>query len=646
MADPSAEVRIRLIVDDASAATTAKIQESLAGVESAAKKANAAVGADAKSADAYLKSLTSGLKPATDGFSNMKYVIGGTLAAVATGVGLVGTAVSIADNLAHEAFSAALAEGKELKKVSTSLMLMAGEGTSLNQIKSVSKVVHDELEDTAVRMGVSSEAMHDAFQTIAERSNKSVGAVQKLTEAMANAGKASSSGLGGLSEGFAQMETGVIRARNPVVQLVAATGLLHGNAKSIAAQMQKMAPDKALELGEKAVEKMSEKMKGLPLGFGALKQSMSDIKTQVMEQMGEPILKAVTTELRAVQQFFVANQGLVTEYAVAFGNRIGEFIKFVSDFLKTMLGIEEGKAASVAQDLSGLIEDFGDRWDEIKNDGASMAKAMHDVVVAAEAVVSSVMTVARMAAAVVTGGLSEHVLNGGKKAIEMATGTGSFKTKGSLDDSTERALHKLNRLSSDMNTPIDKMAKAEQKFRDAATAAGLSADEIKGYIRGALDIKSYATTSGGGEAFQQAALKAKTDGFGGAAADFVLAYQAAVKAHNAGAQAYAEGVFEKSKELQFTLLESGVIASGAMEGFGKSIKNASLAAAVGDQMKLAILKAAGQGSSFNMNGGQTFNLKQDFRDSDPDRIFMVFKRDVSSAAAARTQARGAIVNGA
>jgi hypothetical protein len=43
-------------------------------------------------------------------------------------------------------------------------------------------------------------------------------------------------------------------------------------------------------------------------------------------------------------------------------------------------------------------------------------------------------------------------------------------------------------------------------------------------------------------------------------------------------------------------------------------------------------------NSIKMSGGQTFNIKQEFRDSDPDRIAMVFKRDLVRAIESRRSA--------
>ena len=49
--------------------------------------------------------------------------------------------------------------------------------------------------------------------------------------------------------------------------------------------------------------------------------------------------------------------------------------------------------------------------------------------------------------------------------------------------------------------------------------------------------------------------------------------------------------------------------------------------------------AGGAGVNVNMSGGQTFNIKQDYRDQDPDRVAIAFKRDIVKAALSRRSSR-------
>lgn len=638
MADPQAEVRVRLVFDDVAAETTAHLQSGLGQIADASAKAGASLEHTGK--EDPLKKILHGMKPSVDGFENLAYAAGLAYGAFKSLEAVEDILKGVRD-LTIEAFEAAREENKEIKKVASSLMMMSS-GAGIGQIKDVARTVHDELEDAAIQMGVSTDEMGDAFNTIAERSNKSVEEVQRLAEAMALAGRVTGAGAGGLSEGFAMMESGMIRARNPVVQLIAATDTLHGNAKQVAAQLQKMSPEKALELGEKAVEKMAEKAKGLPLSFGAMKQSLTDIKTQVLEQAGAPILAAVTKELGVVREFFLKNQDLITEYAVAFGNRVGEFIKFLSEIVKGFLGMSTDDLGTVGSSLDATLNELADKWDEIKDDGYAIAKSMRDVVEAAKEVFKWVLKAADRLTDMLPGAKVAKLVAG--TGQDYLFGKGAFTTKGGLDSDTERALKKMNRIAADVNAPVDKLQKAQAEFRKTAEAAGMSAGDITHYMEGMRVAQENALVASGADVFDKIVA-----GFGDKTKDsvgaFVDAFNKASEAHNTAALRHAAMVLEGSVQLQNALLDSGAIASGAIVGLGPQIKDATLRAKVTTREKQALTAASGKGPTINMNGGQTFTLKQDFRDQDPDRIFLQFRRDVSKAVMSRTQPRTALFGG-
>lgn len=118
-------------------------------------------------------------------------------------------------------------------------------------------------------------------------------------------------------------------------------------------------------------------------------------------------------------------------------------------------------------------------------------------------------------------------------------------------------------------------------------------------------------------------------------------FTGAMGASNMGAMQYVANLLAKSKDLQAAFLASADLTA---EGFN------ALADMVGDQAKdfAADLKAKGgekkagdekdkkatPTSGVHMSGGQTFNVKQDFRDQDPDRVAIVFKRDIARLAVA------------
>jgi len=118
-------------------------------------------------------------------------------------------------------------------------------------------------------------------------------------------------------------------------------------------------------------------------------------------------------------------------------------------------------------------------------------------------------------------------------------------------------------------------------------------------------------------------------------------FTGAMSAGNTGAMQYIANLLARSKDLQAAFLASGDLTA---EGFnaladlvGKQAEDfkADLKAKGGEKPAPGAKPAAVPASSgVHMSGGQTFNVKQDFRDQDPDRVAVVFKRDIARLAVA------------
>lgn len=634
-----AEVRVKLVIDDAARATAMGIQQSMGGVATSADHTAASL-AKVKSASPFAK-----MKPDLDANANLMSVVSIGAIGVAAGLAAVGAAGWAAADITQHAFEVALDKAHEVKRVGSALTLMAGDSASLSAIRSNAGLVHEELEKLAIGAGVASQDMIETFATVAERSSMSTAEVMKLTESMAKAGRVVDGGAGALSEGFAMMEAGMIRAKNPVVALIAATGTLHGNAHAVAAQLQKMTPEQAMKKGEEAIEKMAKKVQSMPLGFKEVKQSIADIGDSVLGTMGKPILAAVTDELNAVREFFMKNQETVTAYADAVGQRIGEFVHFIADVVTNFAGLGASDTQSIADQVLSVAEEIGDSWDELKDNGRAVAQSFMDVINAIKAVIDICKTIGRVSAAVMTAGGSEVVRYGAKKAYNYVTESGEYKTPGSLDEGSEKALKKGNRVASDMNAPIAKIDKAADAFRATAKAAGMAQADIDNYVGGMYRLHNQASAKGGGEVFDKIGQDARTDQ-DAAAQQFMAAYAQASAKHNQAALQHAAMVFESSTQLQKALLDSGAIAAGGLEGLGNMIHDAALRSVVGKEAAKAMDTAGAKGAGgITMNGGQSFNMVQNFKDQDPDRVAIVFRKDVQRAAVSKVQARGTGIYG-
>jgi len=128
------------------------------------------------------------------------------------------------------------------------------------------------------------------------------------------------------------------------------------------------------------------------------------------------------------------------------------------------------------------------------------------------------------------------------------------------------------------------------------------------------------------------------------AAMLVDAYNTATRGGNSAMAALAAQTLAGSKGVLSAFLASGAQVEGGFMAMSDLLMQggSQFAAAAGQLRQMAGAQAAAAkpaAPTINMNGGQTFNIKQDFRDQDPDRIALVTRNSLSSAAINRTMAR-------
>jgi len=105
----------------------------------------------------------------------------------------------------------------------------------------------------------------------------------------------------------------------------------------------------------------------------------------------------------------------------------------------------------------------------------------------------------------------------------------------------------------------------------------------------------------------------------------------AMATHNQGASQYIANLLAKSEGLQGAFLASADLTSEGFEALatmveGQSKEFADLLRGRAGEGKAA--PATPAAPKVVMTGGQTFQIKQDFRDQDPDRVAIMFERDI------------------
>ena len=585
-------------------------------------------------------------------------------ASTALGLQLAGI-IPTMKNLAGEAFEAALAAGKEEKAIAATLMMTDRKDRSYVDLRKEAGGLREELRNMGMAAGVSGDSVVESFNDIAARSTKSTSQIKDLMKSFVQAGRIAPGGLASITQGFEMMELGMVRARNPVVQMIASTGLLKGNAREVAKQLQKMGPDKMMEIAEQAINRMATKMKDVPLSYGETMQSMKDMREELMLLIGRPILKGITPALRTIHEAFDQNMGNIEHFFEGVGVKAGEGIKYAID--AATRGVHELQA----------------NWDTISSTISTAASALQ---AAASFVVSNAGTIAKAFGSHQTMGVSTlvsafagkgenggnagdilgttgaAVAGGAKYGVLGATAAGATAAVGNLIEQIRALAYESENRSVEgiyLRATAASNATRNAELQKENALLGKRASGNDHFIKGTQDMmEGYRQGQRGSvgmvpeigfkdmieaglpdQAFVSAeALKAAqvmTMGFN-------QMFTGAAESGNQAAVNAAIQTLAGSQQLQYALMNSGIAITGGFEALAKAAEEGGDLASAAMFRSAANLQQGAGGKAapkVSVGGGNTVNVKQEFREADPDRIMLAFKEGITKAATSRLNAR-------
>lgn len=564
--------------------------------------------------------------------------------AIATAVGLdLFHGIESMKEFGHEVFGAAMNLGSEEKSLAQVMAVGDRTGRSFIELKGQAHEVHEALEEIAVESGQMTSQVVESFQSIAARSHKSAEEVQEFVGTIAQAAKVTPGGISAISEGFANMELGVIRARNPVVQMIAQMHLLAGNSKQVAAQLMKMAPEKAMALGEEAIQKMADKAKNLPLSFGQTVQSLRNVREQFFEIAGQPILKAMTGPIKELQRYVLENKATIAAWAEGAGRSIGNLI---------------GKGAGLMKDAFKYLDEHGaELADDLMRAASAIGKVVAFIYEHREAIALAFGAKAALGIAGSVAGGAGGLASG---AIGLAGAIGPVigsAVSGALAAAKWAGTAQFGVSAAGLGSSITGAATAAVEGLGGAATATLGALNV------VLPPLAAMAVAVGGVAF--AVYEAK-----GLFADLAQEQRATIEAEHNFVERLGD-VDYTSKEYQETLKNlrdkhedlaaAALMAAMDLKVLGKEARQLVAPKITMDQEDIAnrALGSVTAGTSqqnhdflngrgafavpdkavINFNGGQTFHVKQEFRNADPDRVLVAFRRDVVNQALNRKQVR-------
>lgn len=600
----AAEVMVRLVVDSNAKQATDDLKQHVAGTQVHAQKTGGKIGA----------ALATGLSGAG---MLIKGAIGLQIAAATAAVGGLVAA-------AEKSIEAFQGSAKQVKEIAGTLTLIDQRGNSFADLKGYAADLKDELEDVAIQYGTTDDTAVAMFNDIIERGGKTIDQTKELTSQMILAGRAFPGGPESLAEGFSMMQMGMIRARNPIVQMIAATHTLKGNAKQVAAELQKMTLDKQMEVAEKAIGAMAGKMKAVPMTMGEMKKSMGVAWENVFETAGEPMVKAMAPIVGKARELLLEFMPQLTDGAKEFGGFVAKGFEIALDVINEVVSairVNQKEMKEAVQAFRDLVDPV---FKYIYENRHALAKTFADI---AMVLIKAFTWIAKTMASVYAG-IGSILKSIGK----VVPGLGDFIRE---EDRTA-AVNKVGTTVKAGGAMSDKEFEAQRSaFVKLAVEAGRNAEdanaEFASIYRRAMD--DHLATMKQVEGARDAAL---TDD----AAKFAAAFQTAAKANDAGAEKYVAEFLRDNMSLQNALEKAGPDIFGAgFEQFIATLKDIDL----GDAAKKLAGKKVDLGIPSKPNITQNFNgpinVKQDFRDQDPDRVAVVFRDDLARVGTNRLQSR-------
>lgn len=564
---------------------------------------------------------------------------------------------------------------EERKELAGLLTLSDKGGASFEDLRDKAGELNERFEQLAISTGNSKRVLIDAFGDIAARSTQSAEHSADMVEKMSIAAKALPGGISTMANAWKDLEVGVVRPRNAIVQLIRQTGIASGSAKDVAknlnAMMQAGKQEEVFKLAEAAVNKMATRMKDVPLTFDQMLESLKGYREMFMETMGAPILRAIGPQFDKLAAYLQQHREEIIHVATVLGTRVGEWVKKAAEMIKEgfeylethadeiMDAIETGAHAlketiafivdhkelllaifagykgaqlgtSLAGGLAGNLPGLGSAM------GRGVASLMSQTGMGAGGALAATGALAVIDAAV----LAE--LQSQTAALEKESGLTTSESIFSTGDLFKKsdALADLRAEVEAMNDPARQSAQQLKFFAQKIDEYGKvlekegASSRIEKEIQQARQMSTAkAETAEQLEGLQKqlsmAAVAGYDSDFMGPQLDlahrFADVYKQMAAVNAQAADAAAKQILEGNQGL---LLALGATGNNVEEALDK-LKNIAKPGAGEAATKLPTMNF----------GPSTFNLKQDFRDTDPDRVALIFRKDIAKQATNRTASR-------
>lgn len=560
-------------------------------------------------------------------------------------------------------------------------MITTVQGIPWGQAKKQAQGFGDDLDDISVKAGVAGNDVGNAFQAMIELRGatgagmaNAVSDVTKISTIAGVLGKSSE----GMAREFSFMSEGVVKTKGQLFQLLQTTGIFGKSTKKAAEYWASLTEESRIKALDFGLSKVADSMGKAAPSAKQLMTSVEDLYDMTKERLGEPLMNELVPVLQEVKKNWAAAIPDIEKFGRTMSHDVADAVKFT---------VKEAKEA---------FQYLVDHHEEIRqaiSEGVDKAKAIVDFILAHKEEIALAFG-AKMAAPAlgVAGKIGGAVMDIGEKGIGgigMAGGaggaasvaafsaaviglglavdqwrklmdeTGGGKSEGEQDQAARKAnfakmtaapdagawspaqqagFDALRKAYVDGATAIGEDSRAAGELADKAYQAHAALRATVVPVEQAADAIQEMTIAAQFYPEQADQMAAQTDT---AVAAIASSFMKASVGHDAAAEGFIANLLTKSTDVQKAFLMSADMTAEGFDELAKLVEGG--ASGFADKLReIGGAKAKGGAASpaapkIQMTGGQTFNIAQNFRDGDPDRILVSFQDDVTKFAERRVQ---------
>jgi len=571
-----------------------------------------------------------------------------------------------------KSFADAAIEGQKADKSIAGLIAIA-QGSQWSAAYESAQALNDQLDEISVKAGQAGDDVGAAFQVMAEISGATEGGLAKAKEqtaSLATIANTLGKSTADIAREFSFMGEGVVKTKGQLFQLLQTTGIFGEKTKDASKYWASLTEESRLEQLSSGLEKVASKLKDSEPVIGDYLTTIDNLFGMAKEKLGEPIINSMKPALTDLIGRLKVAMPAIEKFGIVMGKEIGHWVddavKQISEGFKYMETHAEEIKNAIAEGYKTakeVVMFILDHKEEIAI--AFGAKAAMPMLSAGAGAAGSLINASAKGIGPLAG-TGGGIAAGAATMVAFAAAVGAFalvvdqwgdlmasteggKSEGQQDFAAYQRSFEQRAAAPDTGAwGKDEMKGFEQQraafvqlaqdLGENSRAAGELADRAFAAHKGIRDMvgpveeaqkmfDNFAKARAEGMIPDEASIATADSLIGQVGASFTKA----MATHNQGASQYIANLLAKSEGLQGAFLASADLTSEGFEALatmveGQSKEFADLLRGRAGEGKAA--PATPAAPKVVMTGGQTFQIKQDFRDQDPDRVAIMFERDI------------------